>query len=286
MGFVDLHIHTTASDGTKSPSEIVRYAKEKGLQAIAITDHDTIEGIDEGLFEAKKVGIELIPGVEISVEYPLGSMHILGFFIDNHNPVLNEKLNYLQKVRSERNPKIVEKLNSLGIDITYEEVLKASGGGQVGRPHFAQVLFEKGYVKTYQEAFERFLKKGAPAYIDKARFTPKEAINFIKEAKGIPVLAHPNTLNIKDIIKLEEIIFKLIEEGIKGIEVYYPEHSSIEMVQYKEIAKKYSLIITGGTDYHGFEKDNLEIGTGKGDMKLLYSMVEDLKRILRQDYGG
>jgi predicted metal-dependent phosphoesterase TrpH len=278
MGYVDLHLHTTASDGSKTPSEMVRHAREKGLQAIAITDHDTIDGLQEGLQEAEKIGFELIPGVEISVEYPLGSMHVLGFFIDNQNALLNERLRYLQKVRAERNPKIIERLNALGIQITYEDVLKVSGGGQVGRPHFAQVLFEKGYVKSYQEAFERFLKKGAPAYVDKARFTSKEALYFIKEAKGIPVLAHPNTLNIKEYSKLEELLLKLVSEGLRGIEVYYPDHSNLEVAQYKELAQKYSLLITGGTDYHGIEKDGLEIGIGRGDMRLPYSIVEELKK--------
>lgn len=284
MGYVDLHLHTTASDGTMSPSEIVRHAWSNGLQAIAITDHDTIEGLEEGLSEAERIGLEFIPGVEISVEYPTGSMHLLGYFIDNHNSVLNEKLRYLQKVRSERNPKIIEKLKELGINITYEEVLKASGGGQVGRPHFAQVLLEKGYVKSYQEAFDRYLKKGAPAYVDKVRFTSKQAISFIKEAHGIPVLAHPNTLNIKEYSKIEELILNLINEGLKGIEVYYPEHSNLEIAQYKELAQKYSLLITGGTDYHGIEKNGLEIGVGKGDMRLPYSIVEELKRA-RNNFG-
>src|SRR4030042_4192023 len=140
MGYVDLHLHTTASDGVKSPSEIVRYAKEKGLQAIAITDHDTIEGLEEAMAEGEKIGFEVIPGIEISAAHSPGSMHLLGFFIDTRHPVLNEGLKYLQKARAERNPRMVEKLNRLGIDISYEEVLGASGGGQVGRPHFAQVL--------------------------------------------------------------------------------------------------------------------------------------------------
>ncbi|HMK52688.1 MAG TPA: PHP domain-containing protein, partial [Thermodesulfobacteriota bacterium] len=165
MGHIDLHLHTTASDGVLSPSEVVRYAKAKGLQAIAITDHDTIEGCEEGLAEGKRIGFEVIPGIEISAEHSPGSMHILGFFLDIHHPLLNERLRYLQKARAERNPRIVEKLNRLGIDITFEEVLKASGGGQVGRPHFANVLLEKKYVRSFQEAFDRFLKKGAAAYV-------------------------------------------------------------------------------------------------------------------------
>jgi predicted metal-dependent phosphoesterase TrpH len=277
MGYVDLHLHTTASDGVMSPSEIVRYAKAKGLQAIAITDHDTIEGLDEGLSEGERIGLEVIPGVEISAEHSPGSMHLLGFFVDNHHPFLNERLEYLQKARIERNPKIVEKLNRLGVQITYEEVLKASGGGQVGRPHFAQVLLDKKYVKTFQEAFDRFLKKGAPAYVDKIRFTEKEALYFIKEVGGVAVLAHPNTLNMDGYSELEDLLLQLIEDGLKGIEIYYPEHSASDVAKYKALAQRYGLLMTGGTDYHGIEKNGLDIGVGRGGMKLPYSMVEDLK---------
>jgi len=277
MGYVDLHIHTTASDGVMSPSEIVRYAKAKGLQAIAITDHDTIEGLEEGLSEGEKIGFEVIPGIEISAEHPPGSMHLLGFFIDIHHPLLNERLEYLQNAREERNPKMVEKLNQLGIKITYDEVVKASGGGQIGRPHFAKVLVEKKYVRSFQEAFDRFLKKGAPAYVEKFRFTPKEALYFINEAKAVAVLGHPNTLGMNGYSELENLLLELIENGLRGIEVYYPEHSPLEIAQFKNLAEKYGLLVTGGTDYHGIEKNGLNIGVGRGEMRLPYSMVEALK---------
>jgi predicted metal-dependent phosphoesterase TrpH len=277
MGYVDLHLHTTASDGVMSPSEIVRYAKAKGLQAIAITDHDTIEGLEEGLSEGKRIGFEVIPGIEISAVHSPGSMHLLGFFLDIYHPLLNERLGYLQKARAERNPKIAEKLSRLGIDLTYEEVLKVSGGGQVGRPHFAQVLLGKRYVRSFQEAFDRFLKKGAPAYVDKFRFTAKEALHFINEAKGIAVLAHPNTLGMNGYSELENLLVQLVEEGLKGVEVYYPEHSASEVAQYKILAERYGLLLTGGTDYHGIDKNSLDIGVGRGDMKLPYSLVENLK---------
>jgi predicted metal-dependent phosphoesterase TrpH len=286
MGYVDLHLHTTASDGVLSPAEIVRYAKAKGLQAIAITDHDTIEGCEEGLTEGERIGFEVIPGIEISAEHSPGSMHILGFFLDIHHPLLNERLEYLQKARAERNPKIVAKLNQLGIELTYEEVLKASGGGQVGRPHFANALLEKKYVRSFQEAFERFLKKGAPAYVDKFRFTSKEALHFIQEARGVAVLAHPNTLGLNGYSELEKLILQLIEEGLKGIEVYYPEHSSSEVAQYKTLAERYGLLPTGGTDYHGMENNGLDIGTGRGDMKLPYSIVQNLKALRNHSPSG
>src|SRR4030066_742999 len=272
MGYVDLHLHTTASDGVLSPSEIVRYAKAKGLQAIAITDHDTIEGWEEGLLEGEKIGFEVIPGIEISAEHSPGSMHILGFFLDIHHPFLNERLAYLQKVTADRNPKIVEKLNRLGINITFEEVVKASWGGQVGRPHVANVLLEKKYVRSFPEAFDRFLKKGAPAYVDKLRFTSKEALHFINESKGVAALAHPNTLGMNGYSELEKLILSLVGGGLKGIEVYYPEHSAGEVAQYKTLAERYGLLMTGGTDYHGIEKNGLDIGGGRGEMKLPYSI--------------
>jgi predicted metal-dependent phosphoesterase TrpH len=277
MGYVDLHLHTTASDGVRSPSEIVNYAKSKGLQAIAITDHDTIEGVAEAVAEGERIGFEVIPGIEISAEHSPGSMHLLGYFLDIHHPLLNGRLEYLQKARAERNPKIVENLNRLGVKITYDEVLKASGGGQVGRPHFAQVLLEKGYVRSFQEAFDRFLKKGASAYVDKLRFTSGEAIHFIREAGGVAVVAHPNTLGINGYQALEALLLQLVREGLKGIEAYYPEHSPAETVQYKFLAEKLGLVMTGGTDYHGIEGIELDIGVGRGDMKLPYSIIENLK---------
>jgi len=276
MDFVDLHIHTTASDGVMTPTEVVRYAKSKGLRAIAITDHDTIEGLEEGLSEGERIGFEVIPGIEISAEHSPGSMHLLGFLFDVHKPLLNERLQYLQKARAERNPKIVGKLNSLGVNLTYEEVLKASGGGQVGRPHFAQVLLEKHYVRSFQEAFDRFLKKGAPGYVDKFRFSSAEALGLVREAHGVAVLAHPNTLGLNG-QRLEEQILKLVAEGLQGIEVFYPEHSNHEVALYKRLAEKHGLVMTGGTDYHGIEKNGVDLGSGQGGMKFPYSIVESLK---------
>jgi len=281
MGNIDLHLHTTASDGVMTPSQIVNYAKSKGLLAIAITDHDTIEGLEEGLLEGERIGLEVIPGIEISAEHSPGSMHLLGFFLDIHDPILKERLGYLQRARAERNPRMAEKLNKLGIDITFDEVLKASGGGQVGRPHFAQVLLEKGYVRSFQEAFERFLKKGASAYVEKMRFSAEESIHFISEANGVAVLAHPNTLQVSGYSELENLILRLVKKGLKGIEAYYPEHSALEVAQYKTLAERHGLLVTGGTDYHGIDKNGLDIGVGRGEMKLPYSIVENLKAARR-----
>ena len=280
MGWVDLHLHTTASDGVLSPSEIVRYAREQGLQAVAITDHDTIDGNAEALEEGAKSGLEVISGVEISAQFDLGSMHILGFFIDIGNTALKERLSLLQETRAQRNPKMVEKLRKLGVDLTYDEILHASGGGQVGRPHFAQVLLRKGYVTTVQEAFDRYLGKGAPAYVDKFRLNPEEAMELIREAGGIPVLAHPFTLHIPSPHQLDALLGELVPLGLMGIEAFYPEHTKDQISLYKDLAQKHDLLVTGGSDYHGIEADKVEIGIRSRDMKLSYSMVEAMKEVL------
>ena len=279
MDYVDLHLHTTASDGVMSPSEIVRYAKTKGLRAIAITDHDTIEGLEEGLSEGKRIGFEVIPGIEISAEHSPGSMHLLGYLFDIDHPLLKERLAYLQRARAERNPKIEEKLNRLGVEVSYEEVVNVSGGGQVGRPHFAHVLLDKGYVRSFQEAFDRFLKKGAPAYVEKFRFSSREALHFIKEAGGVVVLAHPKTLGLSGYSELESLLVQLVEDGLRGLEVYYPEHSALEVGRYRTLAERCGLVVTGGTDYHGLEGNGLDIGVGRGEMRLPYSMVVELKSV-------
>lgn len=280
MGWIDLHLHTTASDGVLSPSEIVRYAREQGLQAVAITDHDTIDGNAEALDEGAKSGLEVISGVEISAQFDLGSMHILGFFIDIGNTALKERLSLLQETRAQRNPKMVEKLRELGVELSYDEILHASGGGQVGRPHFAQVLLRKGYVNTVQEAFDRYLGKGAPAYVNKFRFEPEEAMGLIREAGGIPVLAHPFTLHIPSPHQLDALLGELVPLGLMGIEVFYPEHTKDQISLYKGLTQKHDLLVTGGSDYHGIEADKVEIGIRSRDMKLSYSMVEAMKEVL------
>jgi len=208
MDLIDLHVHTNISDGSFSPEEVVRYAIKKGLKAIAITDHDSMEGNERAKKEGDLIGLEVISGVEISAEFSYGTLHILGYFPWDSNNNMKERLIVLQKAREERNPLIVKKLQALGIQIEFDEVKKIAGYGQIGRPHFAKLLVEKGIVKDMDEAFDRFLKKGGPAYVDKFRFSPKQSINEIKKNKGIPVLAHPFTIDLdndKLIKKIEEL---------------------------------------------------------------------------------
>ncbi|MFH2013022.1 MAG: PHP domain-containing protein [Pseudomonadota bacterium] len=279
MGYIDLHVHTTASDGALPPSELVRYAKEKGLKTIAITDHDTVDGNIEALKEGARIGLEVIPGVEISVECPYGTMHMLGHFIDIDNGLLKESLEFLQRMRSERNIKILDRLKKLGMAIEFSDVLKMSGGGQIGRPHFAKAIVKGGYAETYQEAFDRFLKKGASAYVDKVRFSPEKAIGLILKSKGIPVLAHPYTMNGFSKGEFEDFFIQLIELGLKGIEAYYPEHTDEQISYYKYLAEKHRILITGGSDYHGNNKPGGDIGCYKGNMELSITLIEDMRRL-------
>jgi 3',5'-nucleoside bisphosphate phosphatase len=278
MRVFDLHIHTTASDGTMSPAGIVRYAKEKGLRVIAITDHDTIEGLQEGIREGEKVGLEVIPGVELSADASKGTMHLLGYYIDPACSELADKLRVLQQARMERNLAIVEKLRALGIPIELSEVKAAPEHGQIGRPHFAHTMVQKGYAQNIQDAFDRYLGKGRPAYVEKFRFTPEEAMHFIRKAGGITVLAHPFTLNQPEPADLDALIGELKEKGLDGIEVYYPEHSDGQRKLYRDVAQKYGLVISGGSDFHGLTKDAVDLGEGyDGDRELTYSLVEAIK---------
>jgi predicted metal-dependent phosphoesterase TrpH len=273
---IDLHLHTSASDGTLSPSELVRYAVKRGVQAIAITDHDTIDGNEEAIGEGHQVHLTVIPGVEISVDYSSGSMHMLGYLFDNQNESLREKLKLLQKFRAERNPRIAEKLTRLGMPTPYEEVVQLSGGGQVGRPHFARFMIEKGYVRSEQEAFEKYLKKGALAYEEKVRFSPSDAVALILGAQGVPVLAHPFTLNCKGPEELDHVVKGLVEAGLKGIEVFYPEHSEKETLEYQRLADRYGLIVTGGSDFHGNGGSGIDLGTGRGNLNVPYELLNTL----------
>lgn len=281
-GLIDLHVHTTASDGTLTPTELVRYAKSKNLVAVAITDHDTIEGIEEAIEIAHKEDLEIVPGVEISVDYHKKEMHILGYFIDIQDKVINKTLSELCNYREQRNPKIVTKLKELGMDVSMDEVIAKAGGSVVGRPHFAAVMVEKGYVSSIGEAFEKFLAAGKPAYVKKEKLSPEQGIGLIRNAGGIPVLAHPKYLLGESHLLFEEMIKSLERQGLQGIEAYYSTHSREETQFFVKIAQEKGLIITGGTDFHGDNKPEFEIGIGHGDLRIPYSVLEELKALLKR----
>jgi predicted metal-dependent phosphoesterase TrpH len=274
---IDLHVHTTASDGTMRPAEVVKYAQKKGLRAIAITDHDTIEGLGEAIHEGNELGFEIIPGVELSVDSPTGTMHVLGYYIDPASAELAGKLLILQQARMERNLTIIEQLRGLGINMELSEVKAAPEHGQIGRPHFAHTLVKKGYARNIQDAFDRYFGKGKPAYAEKFRFAPEEAMHFIGTAGGITVLAHPFTLNQPLRKDLEPLIMTLKEKGLEGIEVFYPEHSEGQTRLYRSLAQKHGLLLTGGSDFHGITKDDVDLGEGYGDVEMTYGLIEAMK---------
>ncbi|MBI3810668.1 MAG: PHP domain-containing protein [Nitrospirae bacterium] len=275
---IDLHAHSTASDGSLTPPELIRYAADKKLSAMALTDHDCVDGLDEAVAEGERLGIEVIPAVELSADHPDGTMHILGFFVDRRHEGFCGRLRRLQEARRERNPKIIQNLQSLGLNLTYDEVVAASGGGQVGRPHFAKVLVQKGYVSSMQEAFERYLKKGAPGYVEKFRFSPQDAIAAIHEAGGVAVLAHPFTLYKDNSVPLDPLLEGLSQAGLDGIEVIYSTYSGEQTRYYRERAEKYNLLPSGGSDFHGAHKPGIDLGVGQGRLEVPYELLEPLRK--------
>ncbi|MEA3414729.1 MAG: PHP domain-containing protein [Thermodesulfobacteriota bacterium] len=278
---IDLHIHSTASDGTFSPPEIISLAHSLNLGAIAITDHDTIDGSKEALALGIPHSLKFLTGVEISASFDpsfpcTGSFHMLGYSIRLDDPVLNQALDQLQDARKNRNPRIVKRLNNLGIDISLGEIADEFGEGQLGRPHIAQIMVKKGFVKSINEAFDKYLGTGKPAYIDKYRFGCKRAIEVILGAGGIPVLAHPVLLHIKDKNRFEHLIANLKEIGLGGIEIYHSEQTPALTAYYAEVASRYGLLMTGGSDFHGSVKPDIKMGSGKGDLFVPYELYEKL----------
>lgn len=278
---IDLHIHSTASDGSYSPVEILNLAKDLNLGAIAITDHDTIDGSKDAIASGIPPSLKFLTGVEISAQPPpsfpfSGSIHILGYAIDLNDSLLNNELSLLQKSRENRNPRILQLLSSLGIELTLEEIRNEIGDGQLGRPHIAHVMLTKGFVKSHDEAFKKYLGIGKPAYVDKYRIDCAKAIDIIIKSGGVPVLAHPYLIPIKSEKMLEALIVDLKEMGLKGIETYYPEHPPDLISRYNSMAHRHNLLITGGTDFHGAVKPEVQMGSGMGGLNIPYQLYEDL----------
>jgi predicted metal-dependent phosphoesterase TrpH len=265
MSFVDLHTHSTASDGTLAPAALVRMAAEKGLTALALTDHDTIAGVTEAAAAAQKAGIDFLPGIEISAEFPRpGTMHLLGYGIDPNSQILTNLTTTLLAGRDNRNPQIVQKLNELGMKVTMQEWHDEAKGSVLGRPQLAAILLRKGYVSSIKQAFDRFIGQGAPAYFDKERLLPKQAIQMILDSGGIPVLAHPWQLRYENDAQLERIVRDLIDLGLAGIEVIHSDHDALKIKQYMELAQRFGLLKTGGSDFHGTNKPHVQLGVANG----------------------
>ena len=277
---IDLHVHTHMSDGTLSPKEVVIRAADLGLKAIAITDHDTIAGIAEAREEGQSRDVEIVPGVEISTDWPQGILHVLGYFIRLDDDRLLETLNYLNAGRKARIPRIIAKLADNNVRVALADVNNEAVGGVPGRPHVAQVMVHNGTVRTVQEAFDRFLRRGAPAYVEKTKLSPTDSIRLISEAGGIPVLAHPYSLNIDKSGELPTMVQFLVDEGLQGIEAYYPRHSPEQTRLFLDLAFRFNLAVTGGTDFHGANKPEIKLGHFPGQQPLPYSLLESLKERL------
>ena len=278
---IDLHIHSTASDGSLTPSEILRQAQKLRLAAIAITDHDSLEGSKAAMRTGIPSSLKFLTGVEISAAYPpflpgSGSFHILGYRIRLDDTILNQTLDRLRQARKNRNPQILERLDKLGFPLSIAEVQQAAGQGQIGRPHIAQAMMIKGFVQSIDEAFDKFLGHHKPAYVDKYRIACAEAVRIILGADGIPVLAHPGLLNIKRKADLDALIVNLKAIGIKGIEAYYPKHTRPKMKDYIEIADRHNLLVTGGTDFHGDIMPKIKMGSGNGSLHIPFELYEKL----------
>lgn len=277
--FVDLHCHSTASDGTSPPADLARLAKTNGLSGIALTDHDTIAGLEECKAECEKLEIDFLPSIEISAEYAPGTMHILGYGVDIHSPVLTEMNRRLIEGRDNRNPKIVAKLRELGVAITMEEVDAEAKGNVVGRPHIAAILHRKGYVSSIKQAFNEYLAPGGKAYFDKERLTSKEALGMIQESGGLPVLAHPVQLRCENDAQLETMVKNLIDQGLAGIEVLHSDHDVKLIEKYTVLADRYRLLKTGGSDFHGNNKKDIQLGWARG-RRIPREMFDRLQEVL------
>jgi len=286
---IDLHIHSTASDGSLTPADIIDHAQKLNLAAIAITDHDSVDGSKEALQIDIPPSLHFLTGVEISAAHPpffpgSGSFHILGYAIHLDNRDLNQALSKLQDARKNRNPEILKRLNKLGFRISLEEVNQEVGEGQLGRPHIAYAMLKKGFVASINEAFDKYLGNAGPAYVDKDRIECEQAISIIRAAGGVPVLAHPALLNIENNQKLDALLHNLVKIGLAGIEVYYPGHSPQQIRQYTELAKNYGLLMTGGTDFHGSITPDTKMGSGDGDLFVPYTLYKELIDANKQSF--
>ena len=277
MKRIDLHTHSLCSDGAQKPEDVVRTAYEAGLSAIALSDHDCIEGVQTAIDTGKTLGVEVIPAVELSAQSDT-ELHILGYFIDIHNKKLNDTMAYALQVRDQRQEETCRKLNEQGFDITMDELRDEAHGYPVRcRAHFAQIMVRKGYAESVKDAFSRYLSVGCYAYSNRQALTAQEAVSLIREAGGIAVAAHLHLIKKPD-DELREYLKSLIPYGLDGIEGYYTDYTPDMEQRYRAMAKELGLVISGGTDYHGANKPHISIGKGRGELEIPYSVLDGLRQ--------
>lgn len=276
MRSVDLHVHTTASDGTCAPAEVVRLAEAAGLSAIAVTDHDTAEGYFEAAEAGRTRGIEVVPGIEISTRY-FGAVHILGYFIDPASPELKPVLDWVVQDRDERNRKMAALMAADGLPVSYEQMHERFGA-VIGRPHFAQILVELGLAESVQDAFDRFVEKGQKYYIGRHFLSIERSIEIIRLAGGVPVLAHPFQYRLDD-ARLRELIEHCMEHGLRGMECLYTGYGAEQSAYLLALAAEYGLQPTGGSDFHGANKPHIRLGRGSGTLDVPHDYLDRLKEL-------
>jgi predicted metal-dependent phosphoesterase TrpH len=279
MNYIDLHLHSTYSDGTLTPLLLVKEAKKLGLKAVSLTDHDTTEGVSEIIAHGASCGVEILPGVELSAHIDSTSIHILGYGMRHNDSELLSQLGSIQQARDFRNLRIVSRLNDLGIAITEKDLETLSQKGQTGRPHFAQYLVAQGVVKTFDEAFDTYLGQDGSAYVPRKILPADNAIRYIRDAGGIAVLAHPLTID-HTLARIPGLIKTLTDFGLGGIEVYYPNHSKTTRRTLLELTQKYDLVATGGSDFHGHTPSGNGMGKTGKSQRLPYEILENIKRRL------
>ena len=274
MDTIDLHTHSTFSDGTFTPLQLVKYAEEKGLKAFALTDHDTTEGVKEA--KSIETNVEVISGVEISTRYDKKEIHIVGLYVNENDADLNKQLKYYREKRVTRNFEILEKLNSLGVNITIDDVKESCTGDVISRAHIAKALVSKGFVGSYTEAFDRYLGDNKCAYVPRETLNYEESMELITKAGGVPVLAHPLLYKMSD-SNLENMMVKLRQKGLKAVEVYYSTHSNSDTQHVMAMANRVGLIYSGGSDFHGATKPKIDMGTGMGKLAVPYEILEKIR---------
>ncbi len=280
MRGIDLHTHSNCSDGTYSVKELMDYAHEKNLAAIALTDHDTVDGLDEASSYVKEnyPDMEFVPGIEFSTVEEGKDVHIVGLYIDHHNEEFKEKLGQFIDSRTVRNKEMCRKLTEeAGIPISYEELTGSFPGAVLTRAHYAKFMVDRGYAKSRNEVFDKYIGDNCPYYVEREKISPEEAISYVLEAKGVPVLAHPILYHLSD-RKLDALVARLKNAGLNGIEAIYSTYSPSEERQIKELADKYDLLISGGSDFHGANKPRIDLGTGMGKLFLPEDLLIPIKK--------
>ncbi len=276
MKLIDLHIHTTASDGTDTPREIVEKAGALGLAAVGITDHDSVSGIREAEAAGAELGVEVVPGIEVSSDYRDNNVHILGYYLDPDSPALRPVLDWVRTEREKRNRKIAANLAAAGYDISLEALRAEYPDSVLGRPHFAEHLMKKGYISSVKEGFDTLLGVGKPFYLPKRRIPIAEAVSVIRAAGGVPVLAHPFQYGYSP-AELTELIDTVKACGIRHLEAYYSEHTPQQQAELLALAGSLGFGVTGGSDYHGTRKTHIQLGSGTGSLRVPYSVLEALR---------